>query len=172
MNPTVTTYVIFDGDNDDWAYRYLKGWNALPNVDFRFKDVHEEYKIRPTTDDETYIKSRLRKRFQLEGMIVLLIGAHTKNLHRYVRWELEVAINLELPIIAVNLDRQRQMVESTVPPVIREKYVVYVPFKMDIIKYALENFPREFRNRNRNESGPRFYPDSLYHSLSINRLSG
>ena len=36
-----TTYVIFDGDNDMWAYAYMKGWNKNPNCDFRFADAHD-----------------------------------------------------------------------------------------------------------------------------------
>jgi hypothetical protein len=28
------TYVIFDGDNDQWAYRYMRGWKANERLDF------------------------------------------------------------------------------------------------------------------------------------------
>ena len=30
------TYVIFDGDNDLWAYAYMKGWNESEYIEFAF----------------------------------------------------------------------------------------------------------------------------------------
>jgi len=41
------TYVIFDGDNDMWAYAYMKGWKSNENMAFNFYDAHD---IRPLTD--------------------------------------------------------------------------------------------------------------------------
>ena len=32
------TYVIFDGDNYQWAYRYMKGWITNEHIDFDFHD--------------------------------------------------------------------------------------------------------------------------------------
>ena len=35
------TYVVFDGDNDKWAYAYMKGWKKNQNIDFDFRDAHD-----------------------------------------------------------------------------------------------------------------------------------
>jgi hypothetical protein len=35
------TYVIFDADNDMWAYGYMKGWKSNENLDFNFHDAHD-----------------------------------------------------------------------------------------------------------------------------------
>ena len=35
------TYVIFDADNDYWAYARMKGWKTLRNIDFNFHDAHD-----------------------------------------------------------------------------------------------------------------------------------
>ena len=35
------TCVTFDGDNDLWAYPYMKGWNDSERIEFDFSDVHE-----------------------------------------------------------------------------------------------------------------------------------
>ena len=32
-------YVIFDGDNDKWAYAYMNGWKANKNIDFDYQDA-------------------------------------------------------------------------------------------------------------------------------------
>ena len=47
------TYVIFDGDNDKWAYGRMKGWNALENIDF--EDAHDVYPMTNRVSDESYI---------------------------------------------------------------------------------------------------------------------
>src|ERR1700730_6841568 len=35
------TYVVFDGDNDKWAYAYMKGWKINDRIDFDFRDAHD-----------------------------------------------------------------------------------------------------------------------------------
>lgn len=44
------TYVIFDGDNDMWAYAFMKGWKTNDRIDFDFYDAHD---IRPLTSKAT-----------------------------------------------------------------------------------------------------------------------
>src|SRR5690606_9699623 len=100
---------------------------------------------------------------------IVLIGESTKGLYKYVRWELEVAQSLGLPIIAVNLNGDRRQNSTTCPPIIRDTYTVHVPFKMKIIKYALDNFPSDFAKKTSNVStGGRIYPDSVYKDLGLN----
>jgi hypothetical protein len=36
-----TTYVIFDGDNDRYAYAFMKGWKVNERVEFDFRDAHD-----------------------------------------------------------------------------------------------------------------------------------
>src|SRR5205823_5538990 len=93
------TYVIFDGDNDMWAYAYMKGWKVNEHIDFNFHDAHD---IRPLTDraSEETVRQRLRERFSDAKQVIVLIGKETRNLYRFVRWEMEIAENLDLPIIA------------------------------------------------------------------------
>lgn len=173
MSSTGTTYVIFDADNDKWAYARMKGWNALPTVDFDFEDAHELGILTSRAQDESYVKGELKKRFQKADQVIVLIGESTKNLYRYVRWELDVAQQLDLPIIAVNLDNKRKQNDNLCPLIIRDEFVVHIPYKMKIIKYALENFPSEYRGRNKNESnsGGRYYPDSVYQKLGLNEVN-
>jgi hypothetical protein len=35
------TYVIFDGDKDQWAYRFMRGWKESEHLDFDFRDAHD-----------------------------------------------------------------------------------------------------------------------------------
>ena len=160
------TYVIFDGDNDLWAYAYMKGWKANENIDFNFYDAHD---IRPLTDraSEETVRARLRERFSSAKQVIVLIGEKTKNLYRFVGWEIELALELDLPIIAVNLNNKRRYDQDLCPPLLRDRYVVHIPFKMKIIQFTLDKFPEEYPNRDRSALGNRSYGDSIYRSLGL-----
>ena len=99
--------------------------------------------------------------------VIVLIGESTKHLYKYVRWELQVVLDLELPLIAVNLDNRRSMNTDLCPPLIRDKYIAHIPFKLAIIKYALDNFPNEFKNRDKTKNGPRTYSGDVYKKLGL-----
>lgn len=161
------TYVIFDGDQDMWAYTYMKGWKANQNIDFNFHDAHDIFPLTGRAVNENYIKGKLRERFKTAKQVIVIIGDSTKNLHRYVRWEIEVALSLNLPIIAVNLNNLRQQDRQRVPPILRDEYSVHIAFRAKIIKYALDNFPSEFNNRKRGEKGSRYYSDKIYKDLGL-----
>jgi len=160
------TYVIFDGDNDIWAYAYMKGWKENDNIDFNFYDAHD---IRPLTDSasEETVKQRLRERMASAKQVIVLIGEKTKYLYRFVRWEIDLALARDLPIIAVNLNDKRRYDPDRCPPILKDKYVVHVSFKMKIIKYALDNFPTEYANRDPSETGPHYYTDEVYRNLEL-----
>jgi len=160
------TYVIFDGDNDMWDYAYMKGWKENEHVDFDFHDAHDLNVITDRASEAT-VKRKLRERFAGRKHAVVLIGENTKNLFRFVRWEIDVAQDLDLPIIAVNLDGGRRYDSIRCPPILRDLYVVHVAFKAKIFKYALDNFPDEYRHRAQDEGGNRYYPNSIYKSLDL-----
>lgn len=160
------TYVIFDGDEDMWAYRYMRGWKANENIDFDFFDAHD---LKPLTDraSEDTVKRRLRERLGNTKQAIVLIGEKTKNLYRFVRWEMETCQNLDVPVIAVNLNGKRKQDNDLCPPILRDEYVVHIPFKLKIIQYALDHFPGEYKRRNPQDNGPRFYNDSVYQELGL-----
>ncbi len=161
------TYVVFDGQKDIWAYRYMKGWKSLQNVDFNFHDAHDLGSELTPRASEVTVKARLRQRFSSAKQVVVLIGESTRYKYRFVRWELDVALDLDLPMVAVNLDERRRIDPERCPPIIRDEYVVHVPFKMAIIKFALDHFPDEYARRNRNATGPRCYKEDVYEELGL-----
>lgn len=161
-----TTYIIFDGDKDRWAYARMRGWKALENIDFDFRDAHDLKRIRDTSLPDT-VRRTLRQRFSTARQAIVLIGDETKHHHRFVRWEMEVALGLDLPIIAVNLNNMGEMDEDLCPPILRREFVVHIPFKLKIIKYALDDFPSFYHRRDPDEKGPLVYPDSLYRQLGL-----
>ena len=140
------TYVIFDAGNDMWAYGYMKGWKVSEHVDFDFEDAHDLEPLTDRAEDETYIKGKLRERFRAARQAVVLVGDGTKYLYKFVRWELQVALELNLAIIAVNLNGLRKMDPDRCPAILRDEYVLHVPFRAAVIRYALDQFPAEHAN--------------------------
>lgn len=160
------TYIIFDGDEDMWAYGFMKGWKENDRIDFDFHDAHD---IKPLTDNanEETVKRRLRERMANSKQAIVLIGKKTKNLYRFVRWEIEIAKELGLPIIAVNLNNLRKQDDDLCPPILKDHSAVHVSFKMKIVKHALDNFPSEYETNKKQWNGARVYNDSVYTDLGL-----
>lgn len=161
------TYVIFDGDKDKWAYAFMRGWTVNDRVEFDFKDAHDVGQMTPRAQDEAYVKSQLRIRMKASNQVIVLVGESTKNLHKYVGWEIDLALELGLPIIVVNLNDRRQLDSERCPVPLRKGYIVHIGFKRAIIKYALENFPMEYYRRSASDVSDRYYNPQLYASLGI-----
>jgi len=165
----MTTYVIFDGDNDKWAYAYMKGWKVNERVEFDFQDAHDLDNMTGAASSEAYVKSRLKERLQRSKSVVVLIGEGTKNLYKYVRWEIELAISLGLPIVVVNLNGERGMDNTLCPAILRNQCAVHVSYQKAIIKHALDNWPAEYKGLplEKKSSGARTYSKAVYDSLGI-----
>ena len=133
------TYVIFDADNDMWAYAYMKGWKQNKRIDFNFYDAHDLNTI-TNRSNEMNTKRKLRQRLANTRQAVVLIGNSTKNLYRFVRWEIEICHTKELPIVAVNLNGYRQYDANFCPPILNCADAVHLSFNARIIKYALDEF--------------------------------
>lgn len=158
------TYVIFDGDEDIWAYGFMVGWNKSEHIDFNFFNAHDVNEIRNGTQEAT-VKRKLRERIGDTNQAVVLVGPKTKNLFRYVRWEIETMLELGIPIVASNLNQKRRMDPDLCPPILRGTCTVHVGFRAKIIQRALDNFCDNFSNFK--DKVDLYYPDETYKSLGL-----
>ncbi len=160
-------YVAFDGDTDIHYYYLLKAWTNNENFDFGINDAHEINTARDTSQEES-IKNQLRIRLQSSKALIILIGENTKYLRKFVRWQLEWALNNNLPIIAVNLNGKRDRDIDSCPAIIRDELVVHVSFNQKIIKHALDFWPEEYQKLKKdNEKNARYYSDETYKKYSL-----
>lgn len=132
-------YVAFDGDNDIRYYWLMKAWKQNDNIEFNFNDAHEMHQCRDTSTEET-IKRSLKERMNNSKVFVLLIGEHTKYLYKFVKWEIEIALDMGLPIICVNLNGKNHK-DDLCPPILNDKLAVFIPFGAKQLQHALENWP-------------------------------
>lgn len=156
------TYVCFDGDSDIRYYNLMRAWKQSDNTTFDFYDAHDINNAKDSSNEET-IKRKLRERLSNTKVVIVLIGEKTQYLYKFVRWEMEQALSLHLPIIGVNLNGLRQQDLNRCPAIIRNELVVYVSFNAEIIQYALENWPKSHDNyMQQAKIGPYYYNNNVY----------
>ena len=161
-------FISFDGDNDIHYYRLMKAWKQNDRTDFSFVDAHELSQSRDSSQEES-IKRSLRDRLTASKVFVSLVGESTRYLYKFVRWEIEQAIGLRIPIIVVNLNGRKEIDAEKCPPLLRDTLAVHVSFGPIILQHALESWPNEFESlRAQGFHGARHYAPSVYVSLGMN----
>ena len=99
---------------------------------------------------------------------VLLIGEKTRYLYKFVRWEIQQALKLNLPIIGVNINKLRQQDPDRCPPIIRDELAIHISYNAAILQYSLENWEnKHYQYKKEGKSGPYYYKESVYTSLGI-----
>src|SRR5262245_42244478 len=108
---------------------------------------------------EYYVKGKLRERMEKSKAFILLVGESTKHLHKYVGWEIDLAVELGLPLIIVNLNNKTIMDSDRCPAKIRHACAVHIPFKLAAIRHAIDHWPGELRGLSQAEKaqGSRHY---------------
>ena len=161
------TYIAFDGDKDIHYYYLMKAWKHSKHVEFNFYDAHDINSARDSSMEQT-IKRKLRERMANAKTLILLIGESTRYLTKFVRWEIELAIESEIPIIAININGKKQMDDNRCPPILKSELAIHIPFKQAVVEYALDNWPDSHqKHKQKGESGAYFYKDSVYQRLGI-----
>ena len=150
------TYIILDYDSDNKYYNLMKAWKENDKIDFNFYNAHDINNLWDGSNEDT-IKRKLRERMINAKQVIVLVGENTKNLHKFVRWEIDLAIEKDLPIIAVNLDGSNGSTSKTPPILKNTAYFVSVPFDQAKIKYALDNFPDEYEKNKDQAPSDRTY---------------
>lgn len=149
------TFVGFSS-TDIRSYWLMCAWKNNSKIDFNFADCQLSQEL--NSENEVYIKKKCRDRINMAGTFISLIGQDTRSKHKYVRWELEIALEKGCRIIGVNLDGSRRMNLNTCPKIIQDVGAIFVPFSPQIIAYALENYQM-------NNNGNWYYNDFVYQNL-------
>ena len=164
MAYTNKTYVCFDADTDIHYYRLMTAWKENDKFEFNFHNAHEINNLRDGSSEAT-IKAKLRERLENTKVLVILIGKNTANLYKYVRWEIEYAIEKNIPIIAVNLNGSKSK-DALCPPILRNDLAMFTNFGHKIINYALNHWTvQHYTEKANGKSGSFYYPDSVYEKL-------
>ncbi|NNU65103.1 TIR domain-containing protein [Rhizobium sp. WYCCWR 11152] len=160
------TYICFDGDKDMKHYRLMTAWAENEKFSFDFHNAHDLNTARDSSQEES-IKKQLRERFANSKLLVVLIGDNTRYLTKFVKWEMEVALRLGLPIVGVNLNGNRSR-DDLCPPTIRDELAVYVPFGVKIVEHAMANWPASHATfKAEGKTGNYHYTEQTYKNLGL-----
>jgi len=167
------TYIAFDGDSDIRYYHLMTAWKKRDGTTFNFYDAHDLNNLlkgsdgRPVASEET-IKRRLSERLNNAKAFIILIGDKTKFLYKFVRWEIEKAIEKNIPIIAVNLNGTRWVDKELCPSILRNKLSIHVSFNAKIVEYALNNWIDDHNQYKKDGiDEPYKYNNSVYENLGL-----
>ena len=161
------TYVCFDADSDIHYYRLMQAWHQSDSSSFNFYDAHDLNYARDSSL-ESSIKAQLSVRLASTKIFVVLVGERTRYLTKFVRWEMEQALRLKLPIIAVNLNGLRQQDPDRCPPIIKDALALHISFRPAIMQEALETWPIHVVNlRNQGKTGPFYFDADVYRRLGV-----
>lgn len=161
------TFVSFDGDTDMRYYRLMQAWKQNDGIDFNFQDAHDLNTARDSSQ-EASIKAQLAERLRNSRIFVLLVGERTRYLTKFVKWEIEQAIERNLPMIVVNLNDTRHLDESRCPAAAQAALAIHIPFGVAIIQYALDKWPAMHEQyRSAGQSGPYYYKAEVYRQLGL-----
>lgn len=160
------SYIAFDGGNDMHYYRLMTAWSENERLSLNFSNAHDLNTARDSSQEES-IKRQLRERFANSNLFIVLIGNSTRYLTKFVRWEIETAIRLRLPIIGVNINGSRKK-DDLCPPSMRDTLAVYVPFREKIVSHAVLHWPSAHQQyMAEGRSGAFYYLDSVYQNLGL-----
>ena len=163
------TYVAFASE-DIKQYYMMKAWRENEHIEFSFYDAHNMFISLDSSKPET-IKHNLRERMKNAKQVVLLgspVGRRKgSDGNSFLAHEIDVLMELNLPVVIANLDRDRTVDKNFIPQPLLDNgyYTMSVSFQPKIIRYALDNYASAFA-RSANE-GPYQYKASVYMGLDL-----
>ena len=171
------TYVVFNADPEmnlngdvkgDMAhYRTLQMWKAREDINFDFYDAHELNKLRNGSSEET-IKGKLRERLSNAKLLVVIVGQYTRFQHKFVCWEIEIALKDGIPIIVTNTNGKRKHDDSRCLAILKKELAIHVSFKAKIIQHAFDNWISSHeKHKAEGKISPFIYRDSVYQRLGL-----
>ncbi|WP_046857667.1 TIR domain-containing protein [Pseudomonas sp. CCOS 191] len=163
------TYVAFASE-DIHLYRLMEAWRDNDKIDFDFFDAHDIFQSRDTSKRET-IKRNLCERMKNAKQVVLIGSPDAKRKggdgYSFLAHEVELIIEMNLPVVVANKGGSRLIKKEFIPVPFSDAdyYTISVSLQPAIIKYALDNYTRVFRDSDK--KGPHYYLGETYSGLGI-----
>jgi hypothetical protein len=159
------TYVCFDADTDMRYYNLMRAWKENDVIAFDFQNAHDLNNLRGGSSEET-IKVKLRERLLNTKVFIVLVGEKTRYLYKFVRWEIEYAIEKDIPIIVANINGLKKVDDNLCPPLLREALAIHISYGPNSINHALNSWPQFHAEYRRDgKRGAYLYVDSVYEKI-------
>lgn len=109
----------------------LRGQAKKKNSDIDFNDWSVQKPF--DSKDADYIKRGIRERIRQSSMVLVYVSGNTAP-SRWVDWEVREALEMGKEVVAVY---KGDKPPAALPPVIKEKRIKLIPWKMDEVSRAL-----------------------------------
>ena len=160
-------YVCFDTTPDMPVYNQMKSWTQDDSSLFQFhNDCHMNPLLAGSPDRK--IRQRIKDRLNDTDVFVILIGQNTRNANKFTQLEMEQAVALKLPIIAMNLNGSRTRDKDLCPDVIYDELALHICYDVRAFRYALAHWPERQRElRAERDTGPFNYGSGTYRRIGM-----
>lgn len=160
-------YVAYDAANDHDFYEQMQEWVQSDETPFNFINGYEFAKQIDKVNDDV-LKAKIFERMNESSVCVLLIGKATKSFRRFVKWQIEYAINSGKPIIAININGIRSVDYDRCPTILKKNLSIHIASQAPILEYALLNWPASHQKHCEQEK--KFtcrYSNDVYDELNL-----
>lgn len=159
-------FICYDHAKDVDYYNMLKSWLSDDGITIITGNSVSETVLSPKA--LTSQVSALEQKMQNIDAFVLIVSENTRNLCTQMLWEVNVALDSGIPIIALNANGLRYIDESNCPTLLKGKHVLHIANNPKILEKALEIWPLYYKeHKDEDKKGARFFKDSVYQLLGI-----
>ena len=136
-------FVAFDGVNDQEVYQELIKMKQSDNTPFMFYSALDLHK-RLDKDSDEVLKAKIYHLMQESKVCLVIVGKTTKTFRRFIKWQIERAIETNMPIIMLNPNYIRSVDFDRCPSLMKKNLALHIAMQDKIIEYALLNFPTSY----------------------------
>ncbi len=160
-------YVAIDASKDIKYYEDFKQMVSSKSDDYVIFDGIDYFKELDKTPDDV-LKLKIQKNLERADVIVILLTKTLKSMRRFSKWQVEHAIRIGKPIIAVNPNRIRSVDYDVCPTILKTHLSLHIPYDPLAFSVAVRNWPESHYKHMENEKEQRKiykYAESVYKQI-------
>lgn len=160
-------YVAMDASKDIKYYEEFKLMLRNNGVKHNIFDGIDYYKEFDKTPDDV-LKFKIQKNLERADVIVVLLSKTLKSMRKFSKWQIEHAVNIGKPIIAVNPNRIRSVDYDVCPTILKSHLSLHIPYDAVVFELAVMNWPKSHEEHMKNEKEQRKiykYAESVYQQI-------
>lgn len=159
-------FVCYDHEKDVAYFNILKSW--LSGDDFTIVTGCSVSEAMVSSRALTSRVAMLEQKLHNVSAFILIVTENARNLSMQMLWEVNVALNKDVPIIAMNINGLRYIDENNCPTLLKNKHVLHIANNSKVLEKALEIWPTYYKEHKKEAGqGARFFKDEFYRSLGI-----
>lgn len=162
-------YVAIDASNDLKYYEQFKSLLRSNDEPYNIFDSVDYFKELDKTPDDV-LKFKIQKNLERADIVIVLLTKTYKSMRKFSKWQLEHAINIGKPIIAVNPNRIRSVDYDVCPTILKTHLSLHIPYDLRAIEVAVKNWPTSHNEHMKNEKEQRKiykYAESVYKQILV-----